>query len=142
MLPDLELLSTPRILTAFPCRDIGLRTRTEIGLLFPKRDKAVVFLSLSLCFIPTAIRPPLTAVIPDSLDLLPDRAPGNCPRYRCTFGRGHISLRNSMKEERLSNVAILNNWMISLTSLHANMKPAPIYSCMMYEVSCMEYHMI
>ena len=30
-------------------------------------------------------------MIPDSLDLLPDRAPGNCPRYRCTFGRGHIS---------------------------------------------------
>ena len=92
MLPDLELLSSTRILSTFPRRDMGLRTRAEIGLLFSQRDKAVVFISLSLCFIPTAIRHPLPALIPDSLDLLPDRAPGNCQRYRCTFGREHISL--------------------------------------------------
>ena len=96
MLPDLELLSTTWILTAFPRRDMGLRTRAEIGLLFIQRDKADVFLSLSLYFISTAIRHALTAVIPDSLDLLPDRSPGNCPRYRGTFGRGHISVRRGL----------------------------------------------
>ncbi len=46
MLPDLELLLTTGILAAFPGRDMGQRTRAEIGLLFSyQSDKAIVFLS-------------------------------------------------------------------------------------------------